>query len=234
MSEPVQPATETLSKASSELNNLLQIISGATAFIEENSAGKESAAENLGVLRSTIGRAERLAATLARQAGGTDKKELMHPDMASFIRGRNSRSTKSQVRSVLLVDDEEMALTLVKRVLVGAGFEVTTASSGFQCLDLVRRQQHVYDLVLLDLTMPFMDGEETFKRLREIRADLPVVLCTGFIQQERLSRLMSAGLAGFLRKPIAADEIVSFVRATFANVKYTRGSFDPHSIPLAI
>jgi len=85
--------------------------------------------------------------------------------------------------------------------------------------------------VLLDLTMPFMDGEETFQRLREIRADVPVVLFTGFVQQERLERLMNAGLVGFLRKPLAPDEIVSFVRSMLQTVKYSGANLNSGSMP---
>jgi DNA-binding NarL/FixJ family response regulator len=68
-----------------------------------------------------------------------------------------------------------------------------------------------------------MDGEETFQRLREIRPDIAVLLCTGFIRRDRLDRLMSAGIAGFLRKPLAPDEIVDHVRAVLARLKYSRG-----------
>jgi len=79
-----------------------------------------------------------------------------------------------------------------------------------------------YVLVLLDLTMPHMDGEETFHRLREIRANIPVVLCTGFIRQDRLDRLMKDGIAGFLRKPLAPDEIVDHVRSVLDSLKYAQ------------
>jgi len=72
--------------------------------------------------------------------------------------------------------------------------------------------------------MPFMDGEETFHRLREIRNDIPVVLCTGFIRPDRLDRLMKAGIAGFLRKPLAPDEIVDHIRAVLASLKYSHES----------
>jgi CheY-like chemotaxis protein len=123
---------------------------------------------------------------------------------------------------VLVVDDEEMALALVKQLLSSAGYHVTTAQSGFECLDLFRRRPHAYQLVLLDLTMPFMDGEETFQRLREIRHDVPVMLCTGFIQADRLERLMNAGLTGYLRKPLSPDEIVGNVRSVLESVKYSR------------
>jgi CheY-like chemotaxis protein len=227
-------APETLAKASSELNNLLQIISGTSTLLEDGSDGSESSEKYLSMLRTSIERAEKVAENLVHHAGGTNAQKLMHPDLAGFVRSKTGNPSGPNKRSIMLVDDEEMALTLVKRVLENAGFAVATASSGFQCLEFFRKQPLAYEMILLDLTMPFMDGEETFKRLREIRADIPVVLCTGFIQQERLGRLMSSGLTGFLRKPIAADEIVSFVRSTLASVKYSHGSFDPNSVPLAI
>jgi CheY-like chemotaxis protein len=219
-----------LAQASSELNNLLQIISGTTAVIEEALAGNETARDYLAVLRSSIVRAEKVAADLVKHAGGPDQTELMHPDLSGFIRPRNANGVESRY-SILITDDEEMALILVKRILEAAGFRVTTASSGFQCIEIIRSHPYGFDLVLLDLTMPFMDGAETFRRLREIRNDLGVVLCTGFIQRDRLNQFMAEGLIGFLRKPIAADEIVSFVRATLANMKYSGGALE--SLPAA-
>ena len=225
--ESPQPSNEPLSKASSELNNLLQIISGTSSQLENIWEGKEGSEKYLAMLRSSIERAEKVAAELVEQAGGTNERMTMHPDLAGFVKPKNAPAASSGKQSILLVDDEAMALTLVKRILTDAGFEVATAQSGFECIDLIRQRPHSFNLVLLDLTMPFMGGEETFHRLKELRPDLPVVLCTGFIQQEKLNRLMSAGLAGFLRKPIAPDEIVSHVRATLASMKYSRGNFEP-------
>jgi CheY-like chemotaxis protein len=229
-----QASANSFATASSELNNLLQIISGTSAIIENASVGNEGAEEYVTMLRASIARAEKIAADLTQHAGGTAKKSSMHPELARFNRSKSDESLGSSTHSILLVDDETMALTLIKRILSGAGFNVATASSGFQCLELVRQQPQVYDLILLDLTMPFMDGEETFNRLRGIRDDIPVVLCTGFIEQEKLDRLMSAGLAGFLRKPIPADEIVSFVRSTLASLRYSRGMFDSAGASIAI
>src|SRR4029077_1309162 len=153
--------------------------------------------------------AERLAAGLAVQAGGTGKRAVTQADLASAGTGKGQASDKPSKQLIMVVDDEQMGLTLMKHVLTNAGFEVTTAQSGFECLEQFRQRPFVYSLVLLDLTMPFMDGEETFARLKDIRANVPVLLCTGFIQQDRLDRLMSSGLAGFLRKPIAPDESVA-------------------------
>jgi len=213
---------ESVSKATSELNNLLQIISGSSAEIGNLWEGSEGSDQYLNMLRSSIDRAEAVAAQLAELAGGTDQKMLMHPELTSFLKPTKIREMPRAKPTILVVDDEQMALVLIKRLLSESGYQVVTAQSGFEALDLFRRQSQAFQLVLLDLTMPFMDGEETFHRLREIRADIPVVLCPGFIRRDRLDRLMKAGIAGFLRKPFAPDEIVDYIRGVLESVKYAR------------
>jgi len=213
---------ESVSKATSELNNLLQIISGTSAEIGNLWEGSEGSEQYLNMLRSSIDRAEAVAAQLAEQAGGTDQKVVMHPELASFLKPKTISEMPRAKPTILVVDDEQMALVLIKRLLSEAGYQVVTAQSGFEALDLFRRQPLTFQLVLLDLTMPFMDGEETFYRLREIRANVPVVLCTGFIRQDRLDLLMKAGIAGFLRKPLAPDEIVDHVRSVLDSLKYAQ------------
>jgi len=217
---------EAVSKATSELNNLLQIISGTSAEISNLSSGNEGSEPYLDMLRSSIDRAEAVAAQLTEQAGGTDHKVLMKPDLAPFVGPKTITPMPQPKQNILVVDDEQMALVLIKRLLTEAGFQVVTAQSGFECLDIFRKQPHSFQLVLLDLTMPFMDGEETFQRLREIRADIPTLLCTGFIKPDRLERMMSAGILGFLRKPLAPDEIVDHVRRVLANLKYSQKQID--------
>jgi CheY-like chemotaxis protein len=221
---------ESVSKATSELNNLLHIISGTSTEIENLWDGSAGSEKYLEMLRASIERAENVAAQLAEQAGGTEEKVLMHPELTAFATPKAVATMPASKPRVLVVDDEEMALTLVKQILSTAGYQVTTAQSGFECLDLFRRRPHSYQLVLLDLTMPFMDGEETFHRLREIRPDMPVVLCTGFIQSDRLEGMMKAGLTGYLRKPLAPDEIVSNVRSVLESVKYSRMRGDSSSL----
>ena len=211
---------EPISKATSELNNLLQIIGGTSSLIENIWEGSDGSEKYLAMLRTSIERAEKVTAELAQHAGGSEKKTFVHPDLAGFGKSKSTPGGDAPRQTILFVDDEQMAVTLVKRVLSDAGFHVITAQSGFECLDLFRRRPHSCDLVLLDLTMPFMDGEETFERLREIRPDVAVVLCTGFIERERLDRMLRAGLAGFLRKPIAPEELVGHVRSILEGVKF--------------
>jgi CheY-like chemotaxis protein len=221
---------ESVGKATSELNNLLQIISGTSAEIANMWEGNEASEQYLDMLRSSINRAEAVAAQLAEEAGGPDQKVLMHPELASFMKPKTVTEMPRRKQSILVVDDEQMALILMKRLLTEAGYHVVAAQSGFEALDLFRRQPHSFQLVLLDLTMPFMDGEETFQRLQEIRGDIPVFLCTGFIQRDRLDRLMTAGIKGFLRKPIAPDELIEHVRGVLASLKYSQGAIDGSSL----
>ena len=133
------------------------------------------------------------------------------------------RALSARSRRILVVDDEPAARVLAHRVFSEAGFDVITIQSGFECLERVRKQPHGFDLILLDLSMPFMDGEETFRRLREINPDVVVLLSTGFMAQERVDRMLAAGMAGFIRKPHRPDELLARVQAILEDVKMSRG-----------
>jgi CheY-like chemotaxis protein len=237
MSSPSEPrsdhaALDSLSKAASDLNNLLQIMSNTSSLIEQAQHGGSDSDQYLAMLRDSIQRAEQVAADLVRQAGGAKEKAVVRSEVAPLVKSSKKRDELSLGKQcVLLVDDEQMTLTLMGRLLGDAGYRVVTAQSGFECLDLFRMRPYEFHVVLLDLTMPFMDGEETFKRLREIRADIPVVLCTGFVQQDRLDRLMDVGLTGFLRKPIPPDEIINIVRSITQSLKYSGGTMSGGGIP---
>jgi CheY-like chemotaxis protein len=218
-------AVEFPTAATSELNNLLEIISGTSAVIENIWDGNDGSEKYFEMLRTSVDRAAKATAQLVEYAGGSEKEVLFHPELAGFAKRKNARQpspTKMQPSSVLVVDDESMALVLATRILSEAGFDVVTAQSGFECLDLFRKRPHPFDLVLLDLTMPFMDGEETFGRLRAIRPDAVVLLSTGFIVQERLDRMLAAGMAGFLRKPHRPDELVATIQAVLKSVNISR------------
>ena len=127
-------------------------------------------------------------------------------------------------RRILVVDDEPAARILAQRLFSEAGFDVVTTSSGFDCLKEFRKQPRRFDLVLLDLSMPFMDGEETFRRLRAIDPAVVVLLSTGFLgqAQNRVDRMLAGGLAGVIRKPHRPDELLAQVHAILEHVKMSR------------
>ena len=136
----------------------------------------------------------------------------------------SGRAAPSRPRRILVVDDEPAARVLAQRVFTGDGFEVTTADSGFACLEQFRTRPFWFDLILLDLSMPFMDGEETFRRMRAINPGVVVLLSTGFMAQAhgRIDRMLAAGLAGFIRKPHRPDELLAQVNATIERMKISR------------
>jgi CheY-like chemotaxis protein len=220
-----KPSPDPVAKTTSELNNVLQTVSGTSSLIPDVRDGGDGSEKYLAI-RASIERAEKMAAELVEQGEGSDEKMPMHPEIAAFVKGKRKSNSETAGHFILVVDDDETAVTLLKRILTERGFQVVTAHSGFECLDLFRRRPYDFDLVLLDLIMPFMDGEETFARLQEIRPDVAVMLCTGVIQQERLKRLKTAGLAGFLRKPIAPDEVGGLICSTLQSVKYSRGNLN--------
>ena len=213
--------------AASELNNLLEIISGTSEAIENIWDGNEGSQKYFDMLRTSVERAAQVTAQLVVHAGGPDKKVLFHPELSLIAKPKNAPAPQKKRQLLMVVDDEPMALVLSKRILSEAGFEIITAQSGFECLDLFRKRPADFDLILLDLTMPFMDGEETFARLRNIRTDVVVVLSTGFIVQERLDRMISAGMAGFLRKPHRPDEVVKNITTVLDKIKLSRTGCAP-------
>ncbi len=196
----------------SELNNLLHIIAGTSAMIENNWQSQTAAAQYFELMRDSVNRATAVSAQLVADPGAAERKIIRHPEFAGPLPTASRRQRGEKAR-VLVVDDEQMMLDLATRVLEEDGrFEIFTAQSAFQCLDLCGRNAEEFDVVVLDLTMPFMDGEETFNRLRSIAPGVQVILTTGYVAQERLERMFANGLAGFMRKPLPPDEYISTIQ----------------------
>ena len=208
------------SDRTSELNNLLQIISSTSELIYDITKANSQCGKYMKMLRESIERATEITTELVRQSGGCEKQALLRPDFTDFIRSNSAASRRRGTQSLLVVDDEPMALSLTRQILSQAGFDVTTANSGFDCIELCRNKANEFDLVILDQTMPSMDGAETFARLRTICPDLSVVISTGFIAQEKLNHMLSSGLTGFIRKPLPPDEYVGHIRAILAKANF--------------
>jgi DNA-binding NtrC family response regulator len=108
---------------------------------------------------------------------------------------------------VLVVDDEESVRAATAPMLRRLGFDVALAADGRAALDAFRADPNRYSLVLLDLTMPHLDGEQTFTELRRLRPDVRVVLMSGFSEQDAVARFTGKGLAAFLQKPFTFEAL---------------------------
>ena len=103
--------------------------------------------------------------------------------------------------TILLVDDEETIRALGTRMLSRLGFQVLLAADGREALEVYGEHRGEIVLVLLDLTMPRMNGEETFRELRRLNPAVRVVMSSGYAENDITSRFAGKGLAGFIHKP---------------------------------
>jgi DNA-binding NtrC family response regulator len=113
---------------------------------------------------------------------------------------------------ILVVDDEEFIRSVLCRSLGKVGFETVSAASGSEAIALLAENPSAIAAVLLDLTMPRMDGQQTFEELRKIHPTLPVLLMSGFSELEATSRFAGQGLAGFIQKPFETVALVEQLR----------------------
>jgi PAS domain S-box-containing protein len=103
--------------------------------------------------------------------------------------------------TILLVDDEERIRSVSARMLRRLGFDVLVAGDGHEAIEVFREHHDEIVGVLLDFSMPHMDGARTHRELRAIRDDIPVILSSGYTEMELERRFGSQGIAAFIQKP---------------------------------
>ncbi len=114
--------------------------------------------------------------------------------------------------AVLIADDESSVREVGREFLETLGFSVYTAEDGPQALQVFRAHAAEVVCVILDLTMPHMSGEETFRELRRIRPEVPVIMSSGYNEQEITQRFAGKGLAGFIQKPYRLEDLKAMLR----------------------
>jgi DNA-binding response OmpR family regulator len=107
---------------------------------------------------------------------------------------------------ILVIDDEEIIRVSCKRALVPEGYEVDTAASGREGLELFEKEK--YDLVLVDLKMPGLNGIEVLLNIKSQRSDQNVMIMTGYDTIEYLVESISSGAAHYLEKPFTPDTLL--------------------------
>jgi CheY-like chemotaxis protein len=120
---------------------------------------------------------------------------------------------------ILLVDDEDVVRRAARLSLEKYGYVVMTAEDGEQAIELFRSRGDEIGLVLLDLTMPGISGEQTLLALREIRPDVVVLATSGYSEAEAMGRF-GEGAAAYIQKPYTADQLAAKVAQTMALKKF--------------
>ena len=114
--------------------------------------------------------------------------------------------------TVLLADDEDIVRFIGIKMLERLGFKVLTAEDGQKAVEMFRAHQEEIVCVLMDLTMPHMDGEEAFRELRRLQPEVRVVLASGYSEQDVIQRFSGKGLAGFIQKPFTLESLTASLK----------------------
>lgn len=115
-------------------------------------------------------------------------------------------------KRILVVDDDDMNLARTQ-IILEEEYDVVLAESGVRALNLLKNQK--IDLVLLDIDMPLMNGIETFERMKEFAADIPVIFLTASGEVEDVVGALLLGAADYLKKPYKPQELLKRVAQEF-------------------
>ena len=223
--------SEWIQSTANELNNLLQVISESSQVLETIYGGNADTDRFFAILRSGVERATKTARVMVNRVGGSSeegfsavtaapaaKLTVMQPPPAApagsvpaDVLIHNPMGTRELV---LIVDDEDFITMLAQRVLADEGYRVVTAKDGFGAIETYRKLRDQIALVILDFTMPVMDGADVFEELLLINPQVPVVLSSGFAEQERLRTMLARGLRGFIPKPYTQQKLLTQIRST--------------------
>jgi PAS domain S-box-containing protein len=119
---------------------------------------------------------------------------------------------------VLVVDDEEAITDMLRRILTHLGYKTTVINNSLVALSLIEQEPMAFDLLITDMTMPHLTGFELAQKALAIRADLPVILCTGFSELINKEQAQALGIRAYLMKPVSIQNLGQTVR-TVLDVK---------------
>jgi len=124
----------------------------------------------------------------------------------------DTESIATGTESILFVDDEPTLVKIGKRMLESLGYKVTGRVSAIEALELFKARADSFDLVITDMTMPQMTGDELANELIRLRPEIPVILCTGYSSQINEQQAKAMGIRAFVSKPVLRRDIAETIR----------------------
>ncbi|HTM49013.1 MAG TPA: PAS domain S-box protein [Bryobacteraceae bacterium] len=152
------------------------------------------------------------------QPGRGTTFKVLFPASGETVAARPPAATPVVARSelVLVIDDEDVIRRTAKSMLERYGYTVVLAEDGKEGVELFKVLAEKVAVVLLDMTMPVMNGEETFRRLKAVKPDIRVILSSGYNEVEAIHRFAGKGLNGFLQKPYSAAALIQKIASVMA------------------
>jgi PAS domain S-box-containing protein len=134
----------------------------------------------------------------------TDRKMIIEEKLAEKeVRGNET---------ILLVDDEEVILTVTREILENLGYQVTCASNGQEAVSVYQKHHEKIFMVILDMIMPDLKGSQTYDQLKQINAKVKVLLSSGYSIDGQASQMIEKGCKAFIQKPYTVAELSQKVR----------------------
>ncbi len=163
----------------------------------------------LGIVRSHLG-----AVRIKSEPGHGSTISIYFPvcDEAETIEESQTVSDSDGTGCILVVDDEDAVREVTGKMLEKAGYSTVYACNGREALEFFKEKPHGLNCVILDLTMPVMDGIEAYDRITELAPDLPIIISSGFSRDRIMRKFTGKDIAGVLHKPCSIDEISSTVK----------------------
>jgi PAS domain S-box-containing protein len=137
-----------------------------------------------------------------------DKKE--YKDTESILENKSLLPTGTE--HILLIDDEDTIIDTGREMLEYLGYSVETFNNSAYALNEFKKNPEKYDLVISDMTMPEMNGDELAKKMIKIRPDIPIIICTGYNPQIDEKTAKAIGLKAFIFKPLTFQKLATTVR----------------------
>lgn len=148
------------------------------------------------------------------KAGEGTSVEILFPRTAGEMQfdtiEMNSLPTGNE--HILFIDDEKTLIDLAKNMLTKLGYQVTAQTSSTEAIKAFKTNPDKFDLVISDMTMPNMTGDVLANEITKVRADIPIILCTGFSEQLSEKKINTLDIRGLLMKPLTIDELAKTVR----------------------
>src|SRR5262249_40354434 len=134
--------------------------------------------------------------------------------VAADVRKPTEQDANAMNGVVLVVDDEDTIRRTAKSILEKRGLHVLIAESGRAGVEAFLRLLDPVSLVLLDVTMPLMGGNEVLREIKALRADVPVIMSSGYDETEAMHRVTGGEVAGFIRKPYTSAQLIDKIKVT--------------------